>query len=181
VERAAELLATGAASWNAGIFIWRRDAVLDGLGRSAADILDPLRAAVAAGPVAVATAYPSIRATSIDYALLEPASAEGRVAVVPVELGWSDLGSWAALLDALGPAATDGVASHIGAGADVMGVGARDVLVHAAGSRLVVVVGLSDAIVVDTPDAVLVCARDAAQDVKKVVDRLVAEGRRERL
>jgi mannose-1-phosphate guanylyltransferase/mannose-6-phosphate isomerase len=181
VERARELLATGTTSWNAGIFIWRRDAVLDGLRRYAQDIVGALAGPVAAGREAIAAAYPGIRATSIDYALLEPASLDGRVAVVPAEVGWSDLGSWAALLDALEPGARDGVASHVGDGSEVLSVGSHDVLVHAAGSRMVVVVGLSDTIVVDTPDAVLVCSRDAAQDVKKVVDRLIAEGRRERL
>jgi len=55
------------------------------------------------------------------------------------------------------------------------------VLVHAAGGRLVATVGLRDLIVVDTPDAVLICARDAAQDVKAIVERLLAEGRRDRL
>jgi mannose-1-phosphate guanylyltransferase len=69
----------------------------------------------------------------------------------------------------------------VGDGADVIAVGGHDVLVHAAGGRLVAVVGLGDVIVVDTPDALLVVARDAAQDVKKVVDRLAADGRRDRL
>ena len=66
----------------------------------APDIWEAVVTAVAGGPGAIAAAYPAIRSTSIDYALLEPASAEGRVAVVPASVGWSDLGSWNALLDA---------------------------------------------------------------------------------
>ena len=68
-------------------------------------------------------------------------------------------------------------AIHGEAGSQVVEVGADRVLIHAAGGRLVAVVGLHDAIVVDTPDALLICASDAAQDVKLVVERLTSEGR----
>lgn len=179
VERARELLAGGRASWNAGIFVWRRDALLAGLRRHAPEILEPLVSAPS--PEALAAVYPGLRATSIDYALLEPASLEGRVAVVPVEVGWSDLGSWAALLDA-GMADGEGtVVTRAEDGAEVLTVGGRDLLVHAAGGRLVAVVGLEGAIVVDTPDALLVVGREAAQDVKRIVDTLAARADRERL
>jgi len=177
LERAGELIRSGRASWNGGIFVWRRDVVRDGLERHAPDIWQAVVTAVAGGPGAIAAAYPSIRSTSIDYALLEPASAEGRVAVVPASVGWSDLGSWNALLDATDDA--DGVRVH-GAG-EVIAVGGGRSLVRADGDRLVVVVGMRDTVVVDTPDAVLVCAADAAQDVKQVVERLIAEGRSELL
>jgi mannose-1-phosphate guanylyltransferase len=181
VERATELLAAGGASWNAGIFVWRRGSVLDGLRAHAPDILGALEAALATSPEALAAAYPGIRATSIDYALLEPASLAGAVAVVPTDVGWSDLGSWAALLEAGLADGDAGVISHTEGGAQVIGVGGHDVLVHAAGGRLVAVVGLADVIVVDTPDALLVVARDAAQDVKKVVDLLAERGQQDRL
>ena len=107
--------------------------------------------------------------------VIEPASAEGRVAVVPASVGWSDLGSWNALLDTgddMDAVRTDGQG-------EVIAVGGERSLVHADGGRLVVVVGMRDTGVVDTPDALLVCAADAAQDVKLVVERLVAEGRTE--
>lgn len=176
-DRARELIASGRASWNAGIFVWRRDSVRDGLARHAPDIWEAVVRAVAGGPGAVAAAYPSIRATSIDYALLEPASAEGRVAVVPASVGWSDLGSWNALLDT----GDDPDALRTDGAGDVIAVGGGRSLVRADGERLVVVVGMRDTVVVDTPDAVLVCAADAAQDVKQVVERLIAEGRTELL
>ena len=86
-QRAAELIAGGAAYWNAGIFVWRRDVLRSGLARHAPDILEPIRKRLAAegGDVAgsgapgwpgadLAEAYATLRATSIDYALLEPAS-----------------------------------------------------------------------------------------------------------
>jgi len=184
LERAQELLASGRASWNAGIFVWRRDALIAGLHRFAADIERAVRDAVTAGPAAIEAAYPGVRSTSIDYALLEPASVMGQVAVVPADVGWSDLGSWDALLQASGAGgagASGPVAMRLEADSKVVEVGSDRVLIHAAGGRLVAVVGLRDVIVVDTPDALLVCAGDAAQDVKQVVERLQAEGRRDLL
>lgn len=175
-ERAAELIASGRASWNAGIFVWRRDRVRDGLARHAPDIWRAVEAAVTGGAGAIAATYPSVRSTSIDYALLEPASGEGWVAVVPAAVGWSDLGSWDALLDT-----DDARAVRAEGAAEVIAVGGTRSLVRADGDRLVVVVGVRDTIVVDTPDALLVCAADAAQDVKLVVERLIAEGRVDRL
>lgn len=177
LERAEALIASGRASWNGGIFVWRRDVVRDGLSRHAPDIWGAVARAVEGGAGAIAAAYPSVRATSIDYALLEPASAEGRVAVVPASVGWSDLGSWDALLET---SEDPGAIRAQGAG-EVIVVGGERSLVVADGDRLVVLVGVRDAVVVDTPDVVLVCAADAAQDVKRVVERLIAEGRTDRL
>lgn len=193
-QRAAELIAEGGAYWNAGIFVWRRDVVRSGLAQHAQDIVGPLRERLsiiqgrpssAPGTVAPATpgwpgavladVYATLRATSIDYALLEPASLDDHVAVVPAAIGWSDLGSWSALRDYRGSQG-DTVVS-VEEPARVIDVGGRNALVHAAGGRLVAVVGLEGIIVVDTPDALLVAAADAAQDVKAIVDRLRAEGR----
>ncbi|CAN5473490.1 mannose-1-phosphate guanylyltransferase [soil metagenome] len=192
--RAEELLARGGAYWNAGTFVWRRDVLLDGLARHAADISAPIAERLAAhsapAPDAgadddrvewladlLAETYASLRATSIDYALLEPASAEARVAVVPMSAGWSDLGSWSALRDARAVGSPGRVVSQATPPAQIVDVRSRDVLVHASGGRLVAVVGLADVIVVDTPEALLVCSADAAQDVREVVERLRAEGR----
>ena len=87
--------------------------------------------------------------STIDYALLEPASMEGQVAVVPISVGWSDLGSWSALRD---ERATDGepVIATEGA-ARVIDIDGTDVLVYAAGDRTVATVGLDGVIVVDQP------------------------------
>lgn len=187
-QRAGELIAGGHAYWNAGIFVWRRGTLRSGLERHAPEILEPIRERLAAGRGGIAVsgapgwpgedlaeAYATLRATSIDYALLEPASRDGQVAVVPASIGWSDLGSWSALRDYRGSQA-DAVVSVEGP-ARVIDIDGCDVLVHAAGGRLVALVGLHGVIVVDTPDALLVASADAAQDVKKIVDRLRAEGR----
>lgn len=177
LERARALLAAGNASWNAGIFVWRRDVVRAELASSAPDILGAIESAVAGGPDAIGAAYPGIRSISIDYALLEPASVLGRVAVVPAAVGWSDLGSWSALLEAASAADGDTVEVHVQGTGEVVAVGSGTSLVHGADGRLIALVGVRDLVVVDTPDALLVCGADASQDVKQVVDRLTTDGR----
>jgi len=171
-DRAAEMIATGLASWNAGIFAWTRSAIRARLERHAPDIAGPVREACAAGragdATALATAYASLQATSIDYAVMEPASLEGAVAVVPADVGWSDLGSWSALRDAWQRQHAEGGSAGLGNRRDV---GSSNSLVL-AGERLVVTIGLEDTIVVDTPEALLVCAAECSQDVKAIAEEL---------
>jgi mannose-1-phosphate guanylyltransferase len=175
-ERAAELIATGLASWNASVFAWTRATIRAQLERHASDILDSVRTLVAGAPEDLVAGYPSIRSTSIDYAVMEPASVEGAVAVIPMAVGWSDLGSWAALRDVW---QTGFEPAQAGA---TIGLGNRRDISSAetlvlAGDRLVVTIGLRDVIVVDTPDALLVCAADRAQDVKQIAEEMARLGR----
>ena len=171
-DRAAEMIATGMASWNAGIFAWTRSAIRDRLARHAPDILGPLRAICESGTLAdLDAAYPALRATSIDYAVMEPASLEGDVAVVPMSVGWSDLGSWAALRDAwrkASPNPDPGAAVGLGNRRDL---GSTDTLVLAEG-RIVVTIGLRDIIVVDTPDVLLVCSGERSQEVREIAEEM---------
>jgi mannose-1-phosphate guanylyltransferase len=176
------------ASWNAGIFAWTRATIRDNLERHAPEILGPIRATCRAGTLAELDAiYPSVRATSIDYAVMEPASLDGGVAVVPMDVGWSDLGSWAALRDvwqaaaaAAGTAAGEASASGVAPGAVGRGnrrdLGSTDTLVL-AGDRLVVTIGLGDTIVVDTPDALLVCSAERSQEVRGIAQELMGASR----
>ncbi len=110
------------------------------------------------------------RKESIDCAVMEKT---GHAAVVPLEAGWSDVGSWASLLDV-----TDRDAQGNALTGDVVAVDCTGTYVR-AGSRLVAVAGLDGCIVVETPDAVLVVPRDRAQDVKKLVEELERRGRTE--
>jgi mannose-1-phosphate guanylyltransferase len=190
-ERAQELIASGRAYWNAGSFVWRRDTLLDGLARHAPDIDAPIagwaarhaaRSPAALGPwpaEAILEVYAGLPARAIDYALLEPASLAGRVAVVPADVGWSDLGTWSALREHRGTPGSAVVTSE--PPASVLAIDSRDVLVHAAAGRAVALVGLDDVVVIDTPDALLVCSSAAAQDVKRVVDVLQQAGREDLL
>ncbi|MDQ8758007.1 mannose-1-phosphate guanylyltransferase/mannose-6-phosphate isomerase [Sphingosinicella sp. LHD-64] len=173
-QTAARYLAEGGHDWNGGIFLMRADVVIDGLARHAPDILAAVRDAVEgqnAGNGRIepdAAAFASAPAVSIDYALMEKAE---KVAVAPVSIGWSDIGSWEALHEnaARGPARND-------VGGDIIAIDVRDCLIRSEGP-LVAVVGVENLVVVATPDAVLVVPRDQSQRVKDIVDRLKAEGR----
>jgi mannose-1-phosphate guanylyltransferase len=189
--RARELIDGGHAYWNAGSFVWRRDTLLAGLAEHAADVDRPI-ADWFSGPTAVrgsdadawpadaiAGVYAGLPARAIDHALLEPASLQGRVAVVPAAVGWSDLGSWAALREHR--AADDGSVVTAEADARVLEVGSSRLFVHAGSGRTIAVVGLDDVVIVDTPDALLVSRTDASQDVKVVVDQLRESGAEELL
>ncbi|HEY5628070.1 MAG TPA: hypothetical protein VIR16_01035, partial [Candidatus Limnocylindrales bacterium] len=133
------------------------------------DILDDVEAGVAAGADGLRQAYARVRATSIDYAVLEPTSRLGRVAMLRAAVGWSDLGSWGSLREALEGQAL--AASPGGPVPGVIGSGPRTDLgsertLVVAGDRPIVTVGLRDVIIVDAGDVVLVASADASQDVK---------------
>jgi mannose-1-phosphate guanylyltransferase len=190
-ERARALIDGGRAYWNAGAFVWRRDVLIDGLARHAPDVSGPIatwtaehagerRSSDDAWPAeGIADTYAALPARAIDYALLEPASMEGRVAVVPASVGWSDLGTWSALRDHRGPDAEPVVTAE--PPATVLAIDSHRVLVHAASGRAVALVGLDDVIVIDTPDALLISSSGAAQEVKRVVDDLRDAGREDLL
>lgn len=191
-ELARELIGTGLASWNAGIFVWTRSAIRDRLTRHAQEIVGPIRDACSSRPAgALDRAYDSVRATSIDYAVMEPASLEGAVAVVPIDVGWSDLGSWAALRDAWlegspavrrdGADATPGPSAR-GVASGAVGIGNRRDLgstnsLVVAGDRLIVTIGLDNIVVVDTPDATLICSADHSQQVRTIAEELARSGK----
>ncbi len=173
---AAKLVAGGKHLWNSGMFVFTAGTMLAELARHAPEVLAAVQEALAARRqdlefirlgAAEFAASPSI---SLDYAVAERTD---RAAVVPADLGWSDVGSWGALWE-LG--AKDD-AGNVAVG-DVLLEGASDCYVRSDGI-VTAVVGLEDAVVVVTEDAVLAMHRDRAQDVKRVVDRLRASGRHE--
>lgn len=163
------MLAEGGHYWNGGIFLFRADAFLDALATHAPEMLEATRAAMteaARDGVRIspgADAFARSPADSIDYAVMEKAA---RVAVAPVSMDWSDVGSWDALYE-LGP--------YDAAGNLVVGpavaLNAGNCLVRAEGVR-VGLCGVEDLIVVATGSDVLILKRGHAQDVKKVVEAL---------
>jgi mannose-1-phosphate guanylyltransferase len=171
-DTAAGYLEEGSHYWNAGIFVWRVYAFRQAVERfqpKLAAALDRIeRANRTPGWMSeVREALESVPAISIDIGIAEPAAAEGRMAVVPIDAGWSDIGSWSALLEAL----TQAKGKDLVASGQHLDRGSHNVLVH-GGERLVVTVGLDDVIIVDTPDALLVCHRDRAEEIKPVLDEI---------
>jgi mannose-1-phosphate guanylyltransferase / mannose-6-phosphate isomerase len=174
--KATRLARDGRHLWNSGMFVFTARTLLEELKAYAPDVLQAVRRAVAERQtdldfirlgVAAFTSSPSI---SLDYAVAERTS---RAAVVPADIGWSDVGGWNALWE-LG---SKDAAGNVVVG-DALLENARNCYVRSDG-MLAAVVGLEDAVVVVTEDAVLAMHRDDAQDVKKVVDRLKAAGRHE--
>jgi mannose-1-phosphate guanylyltransferase/mannose-6-phosphate isomerase len=173
---AERFVSSGTFLWNASIFLFRASTYLEELEKYAPDIRTQAEIALKLGtrdldflrldPAAFAKC-PSI---SIDYAVMERT---GRAAVVPADIGWSDVGSWSMLWergakDADGNVKTGDVLIEDGKGNFIR-----------SDSRLVAALGVENLVIIATNDAVLVAARDRDQDVKRVVDRLIKAGRTE--
>jgi mannose-1-phosphate guanylyltransferase len=173
LEVARSYVASGDYRWNAGMFVVRPRVLLDLLGARHPEFAASLRA-VAASPERLAEIWPTLPRIAIDHAVAEPAAADGRVATVPGEFAWDDVGDFHSLADVLGGAAGD--LTVLGDDDLVVAEDVSGLVVPAAG-RLVAVVGLDDVVVVDTPDALLVTTRARAQEVKGLVDRLRVAGR----
>lgn len=170
---AERFLAAGTYAWNSGMFVWRADRILGAI----AELMPALNLVLSDldqvwGTDAywdrLSTLWPGLQRETIDYGIMERAD---RVAVVPVDIGWSDIGSWDTVM-AAHPADADG---NVLLG-DVVQIEAGSTLAIAQSGRLVVLVGVEDLIVVDTPDAVFITRRGLSQRVREVVKEL-EEGR----
>jgi mannose-1-phosphate guanylyltransferase/mannose-6-phosphate isomerase len=165
-ETAGRYLESGDYLWNSGMFVWKAETVLGEIRKQMPGLYKGLgRIRDAMGRMV--EEFARLEPVSIDYGVMEKAS---KVAVLPVDFGWSDLGSWDAVGEVIPPDADGNVT--VGR---VVSMGCRDTTVF-ADNRLVATVGLSDAVVVDTPDATLVCRKDMAQNVKDVVGVLKEKG-----
>jgi mannose-1-phosphate guanylyltransferase/mannose-6-phosphate isomerase len=173
---AAQFVASGDYLWNSGMFLLPAQGYLDELRR-----LDPamLAACERAHRAAVhdldftrldREAFVGCRSDSIDYAVMEKTD---RAAVVPLAAGWSDVGSWASLQEAL-PADSEGNVLR----GDVTIEDSTDCLLYST-YRLVAAVGLDSHVVIETRDAVLVAPKDRVRDVKQLVERMKRAGRSE--
>jgi len=174
VEQAREFLQRGCFLWNSGMFVWRVESILAALERHMPELYDGALGVVdaPAGRLqgAIEELFRTAPKTSIDYGVMEP---HDDVVVLPAEIGWSDVGSWASVAE-LTPVDGDGNASR----GDVVFVDARRCFVDAS-RRTVALVGMRDCVVVETDDAVLVCKLERCQDVRAVVEELLRRGRTE--
>ncbi len=174
-EKAEVYGASGRHFWNSGMFLFPGKALIEELARLEPDLVDACRRAGEAGRAdldfcRLGAAFASAPSVSIDVALMERTE---RAAVVPTDIGWTDVGSWAALWEVAEKDDKMNVTSG-----DVILRDAEGTLVRSEGP-LVAVVGLDNVVVVATEDAILVTQRDRAQEVKGVVDALVAANRSE--
>ena len=174
-ETALRMVESGEYSWNSGMFIWRADRILKEFQRQMPEFyvqLAEVEATLGTSgyKATLSRVWPQVAKQAIDYGVMERAE---DVAVIPVDIGWSDVGSWASLSELL-PADERGnvvVGPHVG-------VDTRDTLVF-GGKRLIATIGLEGMVIVDTEDALLVCPREREQEVRAVVRRLEEDGRGE--
>ena len=176
LKTAEQYLDSGDYAWNSGIFLFRADTYIDALERFQPEMLAAVRAALDNSQEDLnfcrldESAFAASPSNSIDYAVMEHTD---NAAVVPVDMGWSDLGAWSALWDIKEKDDQGNVATG-----DVLLHNTRNSYVH-ADHAMVAVSGLDDVIVVATDDAVLVVDRHNAQSVKDLVEQLKRDGRGE--
>jgi mannose-1-phosphate guanylyltransferase len=164
-ERAAEMLAAGGWLWNAGMFVWRADVILEELAAHQPGLCAALQSiapalGTAEEPAAIERAWQGMPTLAIDVAVMERTR---RGAVIPVELGRGDIGDWASLAATIPPDA-DGnrvVGRHVG-------IDTADCVVYSE-NRLIATVGLEGMVIVDAGDVLLLCPRERAQEVKQLV------------
>lgn len=176
LAEAEDYVADGGYFWNSGMFLFSARAFLDELGKLEPDMLAGCRSAVEGAGADLdftrlaVEPFEALTGQSIDYAVMERT---GHAAVVPADIGWSDVGSWDSLWevgarDAAGNVTQGDVRLHDVANSYIRGEG-----------QLVAALGVEDLVIVATPDVVLVLPRDRAQDVRAIVDALKAEDRPE--
>jgi mannose-1-phosphate guanylyltransferase / mannose-6-phosphate isomerase len=169
-KRARAFVDSGHYAWNGGIFAFTARTYLDSLARYAPVVASSCALAMSGAKLDEkftrpdATAFLSAPDISIDYAVMEHTD---RAAVVPVEMGWSDVGSWSALWD-IAPHDSDGNFLE----GDVIAIDANNNLVRVDRGPAVALVGVEDMVVVSTRDSILIVPRRRAQDVKLVVEEL---------
>ncbi len=178
-EQAARFVRDRRHYWNSGLFVWRLDSIrrafarwlprLDGqLAQIAAAQGTPEQAEV------LARVWSEVEPVSIDVGIMERAD---DVVVVPADMGWSDVGSWASLADLMAANEEGNVVLGL---SEHLGLDTRNSLFYAPG-RTVATIGVEDLIVVDAGDVILICPKSRAQDVRLLVDRLKKNGRHDLL
>ena len=168
-------LRSGDYFWNSGIFIWRVDVILREMERLLPRLYEQLMEIKGAldSPQerqVLERVWEEVEPETIDYGIMEKAD---QVAVLPTDIGWSDVGSWASLLELL-PVQEGGNAVR----GDHVGLDTEGCLIVSP-ERLVATVGAKDLIIVDSEDALLICPRDRAEEVKALVEELKRKGRDE--
>ena len=174
LDLAEQYVASGDYHWNAGMFFWRVSTFLDNLKRflpKTHEALESLAENIGKKTYErhLRAIYPKLENISVDYAILENATRqEGspRVFVIPAEVGWSDIGSWAAVYELLAKQPGDNFLAGNGLTLDATGN-----FLYSP-SKFVAAIGIRNLIVVDTPDALLIVPRERAQDVARLVKSL---------
>jgi mannose-1-phosphate guanylyltransferase len=163
-EATAQKFITAGHAWNSGMFVWTTQRVLAEFNRQLPETAHKLdQVARTFDSATMSQVWPTIAKETIDYGIMEGAQ---NVVLIPVDIGWSDVGSWASLLDILEPDEHGNVVID----GEHLSVDSTGLLVSS--KKLIATIGLTDLIIVDTDDALMICHRDNSQDVRRIVERL---------
>jgi mannose-1-phosphate guanylyltransferase len=170
-EMAQSYLASGDYLWNAGMFIWRTNSILEAFEKYCPDILTTLLTekdvfGTAGEQEYIDRIYPKTQKISIDYAILERAE---NVYTIPADIGWSDLGTWQSLHAHL---TGDDVRGVVSVGRNITLIDSSNIIVMSDNDRTVVIKGLQDYIVVDEKNALLIYPKKDEQEIKEVVRKI---------
>jgi mannose-1-phosphate guanylyltransferase len=177
LAEAIKYLEEGNFFWNSGMFIWRADTIMQEIGTYLPGLEAILSKISFNGDIwelsdleeQIESVYGSVESVSIDVGVMEKSS---KVQVVPVEMGWSDVGSWSSLPEVI---ETDESGTVCVNSTDQVSLDSTGCVIY-ADARVVATIGVHNLIIVSTPDALLVCDIDRAQDVKKVVEEFGRRG-----
>jgi mannose-1-phosphate guanylyltransferase len=173
VITATRYVESGDYLWNASMFVWQARTLMEEVRRHLPDLASALETIAAAWDTpdrerVMAQTWPGIQDVTIDHGILEKSD---RVAVVPGDFGWTDLGDW----HGFGAVSCDDPLANTVVNAELLASDVQGAVVMGNG-RLVALLGVSDIVVVDTNDALLICDRSRAQEVRELVDALKRRG-----
>ncbi|HOX36520.1 MAG TPA: mannose-1-phosphate guanylyltransferase [Candidatus Brocadiia bacterium] len=173
LESAEGYVRSGHFLWNSNMFIWRADTLLNLFRKFEPEMMSGLREIQSAlgspqGADVLRRVYPTLKRVAVDYAIIEKTD---KMAVIPADMGWADIGSWSAIHEVAEPDARGNIAH----GREII-LDTSNSTIFSNSGRLVAVLGMKDVVVVDTGDTVLVCSKQSCQDVKKLTDALSADG-----
>ena len=155
--------------WNSGIFVWKASVFLEEVKKYLPKLSASLGLINSVNDIP--RVWPKIEAISVDYGIMERSK---RIALIPSNFYWTDLGSWDALAEIFPKDKKGNIVNR-----DTLNLDSRGVCVFSRGNRLVSTIGVNDMVIADTPDALLVCNRNRTQDVKHLVEKLKTLKRKE--
>ena len=171
LEKAKKYTASKDYFWNSGIFVWKAAVFERELRKYQPDLYSRLEKINSIEDIE--KVWPGIKPVSVDYGVMEHSK---RIALIPAEFDWSDLGSWDALEEVVPKDKKGNILSR-----DSIDLDSQGLCAFSRGNRLIATIGLKDLIIADTPDALLVCDRQRTQEVKNVVSELKRRNRKEHI
>ena len=163
---AKEYLADGNYLWNAGIFVWNVRTIVDAMRRYNPSIAENMDLIIESGDIQ--TIFPQCEKISIDYAVMEPAAADGLVYTHPADFGWSDLGTWHSLYEKL----EKDLSNNVSVG-DVDFYECHDCIAHIGDAKKVICQGLDNYIISEKNGQILICSRNAEQQIKNFTSNVL--------